>query len=64
LLPVYRKRAKRRLSVADKFYFNDAGVANFSGSPRRRIAGIRCLWEAELPPGEFEQAGTKAEPEE
>lgn len=28
-LPVYRKRAKRRLSVANKFYFNDVGVANF-----------------------------------
>lgn len=29
MLPVYRRRAKRRLSVADKFYFNDVGVANF-----------------------------------
>lgn len=28
-LPVYRRRAKRRLSVADKFYFNDVGVVNF-----------------------------------
>jgi len=28
-LPVYRKRAKRRLSIADKFYFNDVGVVNF-----------------------------------
>lgn len=29
LLPVYRKRPKRRLSIADKFYFHDVGVVNF-----------------------------------
>lgn len=29
LLPPYRKRPKRRLSLADKFYFHDVGVANF-----------------------------------
>jgi predicted AAA+ superfamily ATPase len=28
-LQAYRRRPKRRLSVADKFYFNDVGVANF-----------------------------------
>jgi predicted AAA+ superfamily ATPase len=31
ILPAYRKRPKRRLSVADKFYFHDIGVANFLG---------------------------------
>lgn len=31
MLPAYRKRPKRRLSVADKFYFHDIGVANFLG---------------------------------
>lgn len=31
MLPAYRKRPKRRLSVADKFYFHDVGVANFLG---------------------------------
>lgn len=29
MLPAYRKRPKRRLSVADKFYFHDVGVVNF-----------------------------------
>lgn len=29
MLPPYRKRPKRRLSVADKFYFHDVGVVNF-----------------------------------
>lgn len=29
LLPPYRKRPKRRLSLADKFYFHDVGVVNF-----------------------------------
>ncbi|MGC9451262.1 MAG: ATP-binding protein [Oceanipulchritudo sp.] len=29
LLPVYRKRPKRRLSIAEKFYFHDVGVVNF-----------------------------------
>lgn len=29
LLPVYRKRPKRRLSIADKFYFHDVGIVNF-----------------------------------
>lgn len=29
LLPPYRKRPKRRLSLADKFYFHDIGVVNF-----------------------------------
>ena len=29
MLPAYRKRPKRRLSVADKFYFHDVGVAGF-----------------------------------
>lgn len=29
MLPSYRKRPKRRLSVADKFYFHDVGVVNF-----------------------------------
>lgn len=29
LLPVYRKRPKRRLSTASKFYFHDVGVVNF-----------------------------------
>lgn len=33
LLPVYRRKPKRRLSVADKFYFHDVGVVNFL--PRR-----------------------------
>lgn len=28
MLPAYRKRPKRRLSVADKFYFHDVGVVN------------------------------------
>ncbi len=31
MLPAYRKRPKRRLSVADKFYFHDVGVVNFLG---------------------------------
>ena len=29
MLPPYRKRPKRRLSLADKFYFHDVGVVNF-----------------------------------
>jgi predicted AAA+ superfamily ATPase len=29
LLPVYRKKPKRRLSIADKFYFHDVGIVNF-----------------------------------
>ena len=29
LLPSYRKRPKRRVVAADKFYFSDVGVANF-----------------------------------
>lgn len=29
MLPPYRKRPKRRLSVAEKFYFHDVGVVNF-----------------------------------
>jgi len=29
ILPAYRRRPKRRLSVADKFYFHDVGVVNF-----------------------------------
>ncbi len=29
MLPPYRKRPKRRLSLADKFYFSDVGVVNF-----------------------------------
>ena len=29
MLPAYRKRPKRRLSVADKFYFHDVGVVNY-----------------------------------
>jgi len=29
LLPPYRRRPKRRLSLADKFYFHDVGVVNF-----------------------------------
>jgi predicted AAA+ superfamily ATPase len=29
MLPPYRKRPKRRLSLAEKFYFHDVGVVNF-----------------------------------
>ncbi len=29
MLPPYRKRPKRRLSLADKFYFHDVGIVNF-----------------------------------
>lgn len=29
MLPPYRKRPKRRLSTAEKFYFHDVGVVNF-----------------------------------
>lgn len=29
MLPSYRRRPKRRLSLADKFYFHDVGVVNF-----------------------------------
>ncbi len=29
MLPPYRKRPKRRLSLADKFYFHDVGAVNF-----------------------------------
>jgi predicted AAA+ superfamily ATPase len=29
MLPPYRKRPKRRLSMADKFYFHDVGLVNF-----------------------------------
>ncbi len=29
MLPPFRKRPKRRVSLADKFYFSDVGVANF-----------------------------------
>ena len=29
MLPPFRKRPKRRVSLAEKFYFSDVGVANF-----------------------------------
>lgn len=46
MLPVYRKRAKRRLSVADKFYFNDVGVANFLARRGEVLPGSDALGKA------------------
>lgn len=43
LLPAYRKRPKRRLSVADKFYFHDVGVVNFLAKRKGLQSGSE-LW--------------------
>jgi predicted AAA+ superfamily ATPase len=39
LLPSYRKRPKRRVVAADKFYFSDVGVANFLAKRGQVIQG-------------------------
>jgi predicted AAA+ superfamily ATPase len=45
-LPVYRRRPKRRLSVADKFYFNDVGVVNFLARRRGLEPGSELFGKA------------------
>jgi predicted AAA+ superfamily ATPase len=46
LLPPYRRRAKRRLSVADKFYFHDVGVVNFLARRGRLEPGSELFGKA------------------
>jgi len=46
MLPAYRKRPKRRLSVADKFYFHDVGLANFLGRRGTLQAGSELFGKA------------------
>lgn len=45
-LPVYRKRPKRRLSVADKFYLNDVGVVNFLAKRNGLVPGGELFGKA------------------
>lgn len=46
MLPAYRKRPKRRLSVADKFYFSDVGVVNFLARRGPLSAGSELFGKA------------------
>lgn len=46
LLPTYRKRPKRRLSVADKFYFYDVGVVNFLAKRGNLVPGSELFGKA------------------
>lgn len=46
MLPAYRKRPKRRLSVADKFYFHDVGVVNFLARRGRVEPGSELFGKA------------------
>lgn len=46
LLPSYRKRPKRRVVSADKFYFSDVGVANFLARRGEVVPGSELYGKA------------------
>ena len=46
MLPPYRKRPKRRLSIAYKFYFHDVGVVNFLAKRRSLEPGSELFGKA------------------
>jgi len=46
MVPPYRKRPKRRLSLADKFYFHDVGVVNFLARRRDLAPGSELFGKA------------------
>jgi len=45
-VPSYRKRPKRRVVSADKFYFSDVGVANFLARRGRVVPGSELYGKA------------------
>lgn len=45
-LPAYRYRPKRRIAVASKFYFHDAGIVNFLARRGRLTAGSELYGKA------------------
>jgi predicted AAA+ superfamily ATPase len=46
LVPSYRKRPKRRVVSADKFYFSDVGVANFLARRGKVVPGAELYGKA------------------
>ena len=45
-LKAYRKKPKRRITVAPKFYFFDVGVVNFLSQSGGTQTGFRTLWKS------------------